>query len=434
MFRAGLALTTALVMVSGCNGGMRETARRLGNDLTLPSLYGDFQEERAANAARSEGRNPCLRAYRGENDEGPPGLEANLTLTSGVFLEWCRAANYTELRAENAFLSALGSERIAPENQPVEPPGMPSDWRVASEFAVQRYMDSGIALSDQLCEGYFQRMGLSDAALTFGDTLIADLGSAASGIQSITGVVPSTIGTTAAVLGFTGATVRNSRENFVFDGNIDSVYFLVRTHRQNYVEAVRNSPNPPKTFWRAYDWLNSYHTSCSYMSIRVMVDEAITDRASRAPSSNPTSGVVLSAAQRQILSQELAISTELTDADIVAAIALNFNAESHTFRGYPATELQSSDGQTKTTLGDFFRDDENGAERRAAVVNVLITAGNNVLGTYIQRAQRSIAQRSFEAAPAGAPAAPESEEAAAPQETPSPQGLGPTPQGTTAGQ
>lgn len=386
--------------VSGCT----QTARSLGPDLSVRSLYGNFQDDRAARGARVGGSdNPCFVEWRSaEETRGGAAIPA-LGMRTGAFLEWCRAALDSELRAANAYLVRNATGRPTAIEANAE----------SSRYTVARYVDAGIALSNQLCKDYFERMGISEDAINFGDSLISDVGTAASGIQSVTGVGARAIGVTAALFGLGGATLRNGRDNFIFDGNIDTVYYLVIANRQTYEQAMLRER--PETFWRAYSWLNSYHSSCSYMSIRVMVSDALTQRARAAATPGTPSPPV---APLHLISENLNISPDLTPTDIVAGVAMTMRTPTEVagYRNFEDTAFTR--GDETIALSALFAD----ARNRERLISQLLVAGSGLYSSYWQQAEGVVRARAFagDEAPAPETTPPETPPQQTPPETPPP--------------
>jgi hypothetical protein len=158
--------------------------------------------------------------------------------------------------------------------------------------------------------------------------------------------------------------------------------------------------------------LNGYHASCSYMAIRVMVDEAINRRTAEATAGPQNRVLTLSEQERGELSQTLELKTVLSDADIVAAIALDLEpsraAVIALMPGFVDTQLERVSGEPNPiNLTAFFGDRVN----RQRLTGALLADDLGTYGAYLALARTALQTRSFAGetpAPAPTPAPTES--------------------------
>lgn len=390
-----------------------QTVRERGTPetgISLPSLYSS-SERRAARGARQNERtrlgdegadNPCLVDIN---------TRAEDIVVHGTFIELCQLSWFAENEASRALIprqtptetQAPQRQRNAPANAPEPARGsetsLATQWRTAAADARSRYLRSGIALSDQLCDAYFNRFGVRDVTLSASGTALSDFNAASTTIMAATDTPQRAIAVASSVVDLFSASVRNGRQNFAFNGNIQAVYTLVRATRQNFVGTL--AANAPTDFWSTYRWLNSYHQSCSFTSVRLMVDAAISQRAGEAVdvSDGVTFNQTLSEDQRRLLSERLGLKSTLSENQIVLAVAISQFATREQ-RAVPAFAQRLAE-QLELVSGAKPRFDVlfDSAGTRTALTSYINALGPDYSVSYNYRARSLIA----ELAPALAP-------------------------------
>jgi hypothetical protein len=325
-----LALLAPLFCLSlaGCLTPVSSQSERTNRLLNPPSLYGEREYE-IIDVLRSgeEGRALTPDMLRQESvmrvcmatrtTPAAPALDR-------TFLAYCgRSAQAT---LERSTVASLQSAAIAPgvkqeDAAPVAPVTSSPNPRTPESEVARDYFDAGVAMSNAICQRYLSDMSLRGVSFSAYDQYLSATGAALTTILPATDTPARAIEVTGSMIGWLGGISRSSRDLYAFDTVSQDIYNLVNTYRERMLP--RYYGNPPETFWQALNALDRYHSTCSYISIRTLIRDAVTSRTRQYQNETETGAagtpVSIPAAFKQALAGALGVQS-LTDDQAIAVV------------------------------------------------------------------------------------------------------------------
>lgn len=148
----------------------------------------------------------------------------------------------------------------------------------ADHDTIYRYLQSGIALSDQICIEWFRRLGRAQAKVNADRDVISNVGALSAAILGMVDVSSKIVGGVAAGAGFLEDTYTSELANFVVAPDVSQVERVIELNRielaNNFAinfEANKNQFN----FEVARGLLIRYDNSCSHLAVKREVNKII---------------------------------------------------------------------------------------------------------------------------------------------------------------
>lgn len=136
------------------------------------------------------------------------------------------------------------------------------------------YFNSGIALSDVLCDAWFARLSQSNAAMSEASATIQNMGSTSSLIATTAGASTLALQTITASTGLLTKATGDLSTNYLISPDLGEIARKVRNYRDTYYANIVNSGNVVD-YASASSYLQKYHSTCSSDWVRTYLSQAI---------------------------------------------------------------------------------------------------------------------------------------------------------------
>jgi len=218
------------------------------------------------------------------------------------------------------------------------------------EYAT-RFMQSGVAMSDQMCHRWFNDVANAQTALHSSRDALGPLGSIVAAVLGFTGANADAIGVTASAFTFAQDSLSSVENNYIFSADIPVVWQAVRDHRAKwYTDSIQSAQ--PKSYDEARKILDSYNFFCTQVGVR----QFITQKVARQTSDG--SAPLREAALNKVVTEMIRITgnTGIGLQDIVAYYALKFGTVDQSVRPKvleeaKANKLINAEGQIVDAQG-----------------------------------------------------------------------------------
>jgi hypothetical protein len=189
------------------------------------------------------------------------------------------------------------------------------------------YLQSGIALSDQLCSAWFRRLGKAQAEVNADRDVISNVGALTAVIMGAAAAPAVSVGLAAGATGFLEDMFKSEETNFIVAPSVAKV--------QSAIDATRSAIaadlyERDLAFFEAEAALQRYDNTCSHLSIKRVVDESVTrtaDEIKIEERKKQSLGRLAIARGLQDIETFFPQSKPLTASDIFALYALLFRTD-----------------------------------------------------------------------------------------------------------
>lgn len=136
------------------------------------------------------------------------------------------------------------------------------------------YFNSGIALSDVLCDAWFARLSQSNAAMSEASATIQNMGTTSSLIATTAGASTLALQTITASTGLLTRATGDLSTNYLISPDLGEIARKVRNYRDTYYANIVNSGNVVD-YASASSYLQKYHSTCSSDWVKTYLSQAI---------------------------------------------------------------------------------------------------------------------------------------------------------------
>ncbi len=147
---------------------------------------------------------------------------------------------------------------------------------------IRLFLTSGMALSDDLCSQWFQRLGAAQAKAEFAKGLVGNLGALSAVLLGVTGGGTAAVSAVAAGTTFTQNSIDSGVASFIVAPDVGvvqrGVQLLRDSKRTEILQALDSAEGPERRhfdFFQARSALISYDNLCSHNEIKRYVDAAV---------------------------------------------------------------------------------------------------------------------------------------------------------------
>ncbi len=137
-----------------------------------------------------------------------------------------------------------------------------------------KYVSAGITLSNELCDAWFQRLGVAQVTLRQTSDAISSAGSLTQAIMAFAKSNTRSMGLTASVFGVSKQTVDTLAANYIVAVDLTSVATAVREYRGLYAQKILQTP----TAWNYYSArsvIMAYDNTCSALSVKQFINTRV---------------------------------------------------------------------------------------------------------------------------------------------------------------
>jgi hypothetical protein len=164
----------------------------------------------------------------------------------------------------------------------------------ASTEDVKRYVQAGLAISDNLCQRHLNRLAVRENGLGGLGEGITQGGAATTTIMTVTGTAERSMGVVGSLVQLGSGLTSTARNRLTLSASTEAVYTLIQGKRDAAAREV--VADMPADFWTAYRRLDHYHRTCSYPAIRQAINAAVANTGQTAANAGQTAAADASAA------------------------------------------------------------------------------------------------------------------------------------------
>ncbi len=149
------------------------------------------------------------------------------------------------------------------------------------------YLNSGVSMSNYMCERWFHQLGASSVTLNqTGDTLSA-LGSLTTVIMGAAETSPKTLGLVGGLFGFGKASLDSVEANYILSADLAEVHRSVTNYRATYAASILVGNT--YDFQSALQTLTAYDNTCSQLGVKTFITRQVASGSEQKPVKNPES-------------------------------------------------------------------------------------------------------------------------------------------------
>jgi hypothetical protein len=146
-----------------------------------------------------------------------------------------------------------------------------SSDKYQDEKIATRYLYSGIALSNELCNNWFDSLYVTNVTLTQSSDLISSTGSLTSAILGFSRAKSKDIGLIASVFGFAKESNDSLMANYVVATDLTTLAAAINEYRAGYAQQLEKT-DEPWNYYTARRAIMAYDNSCSALAVKRFVN------------------------------------------------------------------------------------------------------------------------------------------------------------------
>ena len=144
----------------------------------------------------------------------------------------------------------------------------------ADDAAARDYLETGITLSNELCNAWFERLGVAQVTLHQTSDSISAVGSLTTAIMSFAQSDTKAIGLAASTFGFGKQLTDSVTANYIVSVDLTSTAAAVRQYRALYAQNIETA-QARWTYNTARRVVMAYDNTCSALYVRQFVNERV---------------------------------------------------------------------------------------------------------------------------------------------------------------
>lgn len=149
-----------------------------------------------------------------------------------------------------------------------------SSDKYKDEELAKRYLYSGIALSNELCNNWFDNLYITNLTLSQSSDLISSTGSLTSAILGFSRAKSKDIGLIASVFGFAKESNDSIMANYIVATDLTTLAAAIKEYRAGYAQQLENT-NEPWNYYTARRAIMAYDNSCSALAVKRFVNSKV---------------------------------------------------------------------------------------------------------------------------------------------------------------
>ncbi len=146
-----------------------------------------------------------------------------------------------------------------------------SSLHFGDEKIAKRYLYSGIALSNELCNNWFDNLYVTNVTLTQSSDFISSTGSLTSAILGFSRAKSKDIGLIASVFGFAKESNDSLIANYIVATDLTTLAAAINEYRAGYAQQLENT-DTPWNYYTARRAIMAYDNSCSALAVKRFVN------------------------------------------------------------------------------------------------------------------------------------------------------------------
>ena len=249
----------------------------LGGCANLVEFTGKTQDTGILTPNTVQGEHPqtFLEKATGINDDRNPGARGARQLRGGTGIpKQSIQSGQRDLKCGDGKEATPGARGSDPDRYTFFCRQEQAELDSKNPEKAKTYLAAGLTLSNEVCDGWFNHLLVTQVSLRQSSDMISTVGSLTAAILGFTQTPPEVTGLTASVFGTTKSAVDNLSANYIVATDLTTVAAAVREYRGLYAREIDASP----TTWNYYTArrvIMAYDNTCSALFVRKFVNARV---------------------------------------------------------------------------------------------------------------------------------------------------------------